>query len=135
MSIPEAEPHIAALKTVLEAALTFPVGLAHKPDGAATPYVVLYPDPAAATSASLCDDRETLTLFTIVHGIGEGPEQAIWALDQTRTALLTQTPTVTGRAIRRMWQTTNPAPARRDDDVSPPLWITVAEFGMRSSPA
>lgn len=96
--------------------------------------VVLYPDPGADESSSLVPWQDVV-VFIPLHAIGTGPEQALGVMDRVRSILTGAQPAVTGRSVHPMWQETSPRPLERDDDVSPPLYYSFAEYGIRSSPA
>lgn len=134
--IPEAEPHVRALKARLVAGLpaSVKVGVGQAPAGV-PPLVVLYPDPGDVHSARLVGRWERITLFVTVHAIGTGPEQAWWAMDRARAVILAAPPVVAARHVHRPTQMPGSPPITRDDDVSPPLFLAVAEFELRSDPA
>lgn len=137
MTAPSALDHVTAMKAHLVAQLGagVPVGIGQAPAGVAAPYVVLYPDPGEVGAITLGGERHTITLHVFVHAVGSGPEQALWAGDKVRTALLDQSFTVPGRRLRRIDQELAPPPLNRDDDVQPPLFLQVAEYSLHSEPA
>ncbi|HEY9473589.1 MAG TPA: DUF3168 domain-containing protein [Mycobacteriales bacterium] len=130
--IPEAEPHVAALKQMLvDAGLQ--VGVGEAPDGVAAPYVVLYPDPGL-TSGTLGSLNTILTLSVQVTAVGVGAEQALQQADRARTALLGAGMTVPGRVVHPV-RAGDAQPVRRDDGVQPPLWVAIAGYTVVSDPA
>jgi hypothetical protein len=131
MTLATALPHVQAFQGLLTS-LSFTTYLGGHPTTAADDhYAVLYPDPGAVEQTSLTPD-EGWVGYISVHGVGVGPEQALWVIDQIRSAVVGQTPTVTGRHVWRIWQEQSPPPLIRDDDKTPPLYVAYSEFGMRS---
>lgn len=130
MAVATALPHVQAFMTILDA-LPWDAYLGEAPDNATVPYVVVYPDSGTPETTSLVPD-EGFVGFLSLHGIGEGPDQAIRAIDRARTLLVGAQPSVSGRYVWRIWQEPGSPPISRDDDVQPPLFVAFAEFGMRS---
>lgn len=130
--IPESEPHVRAVIDKLKAEVPALLGVALGV-GPATdpPYLSVYPDPGDVASAFLSDDRSTLTIDFIVHGIGAGPEQALWAMDKARVVLLGAPPAVTGRKVHRIQQTFGNS-VDRDDSTQPALYLVAAGFRLFS---
>lgn len=136
MSIPEAEPHVRAVVAKLKAEVPASLGVALGVGPAANPpYLAVYPDPGDVEDAFLCGDRSKLTIHFMLHAVGAGPEQAAWALDKARAAMLGDPPTVSGRRIHRMSQTLGAVPITRDESTQPPLYIALAEFRLVSQAA
>lgn len=135
--VPGAESHVRALDAKLKTELpaSVGVGLGRAPQGRPPPYVVQYPDPGDVQAARLDGQRQHITLHIIVHAIGVGPEQASWCADHARLVLLGAPPVVAGRKVHRLTQDPAPPPMSRDDDVSPPLYLQVVEYELRSDPA
>lgn len=136
-TIPEAEPHIRAVQAVLEAALAqlpTPIHayIGTRPDGDST-CVVVHGSPGDL-SGSLGDRFADISISIQLTAVGEGPEQATAYADAARAALLTSPLTVVGRAIWPPWQTGS-QPSSRDDSVQPPLWISTAQYVIKSTPA
>lgn len=135
--IPESEPHVRAVweKTTADLeAWGIAVGLGEAPAGV-IPCVVLYPDAGDVAAARLCGQRSDLQIGFILHGIGDGPQQAIWAHDKARQSLLGDPPSVTGRVLARMTQDFS-APMLRDDDVKPgPLYVQTSGYRLSSQAA
>lgn len=131
----DALPHAQAVRDELEARLpaAIAVGLGTA-EGLVPPYVVLYPDAGADESSSLVPNTDVV-VFIPLHGVGSGPEQALWVMDHVRAVLTGAQPAVAGRAVQPMWQEQGPTPLQRDDDVQPPLFLSFAEYGIRSTPA
>ena len=96
--------------------------------------VVLYPDPGADESSSLIPWQDVV-VYIPLHAVGTGPEQALGVMDRVRSILTGAKPSVSGRSVHPMWQEQGPSPLQRDDDVQPPLYVSFAEYGIRSSPA
>jgi hypothetical protein len=102
--------------------------------GDVTPCVVLYPDSGADESSSLIPNTDVV-VYIPLHAVGAGPEQALWVMDKVRARLSLAQPTVSGRSVHPMWQEQAPTPLQRDDGEQPPLYVSFAEYGIRSSPA
>lgn len=136
MTVPEAEPHVAAVVAKLQTSVPASLGVALGVGPAKNPpYLAIYPDPGDIEDARLSGDRSKLTIHFMIHAIGAGPQQAQWALDKARLALLGDPPLVAGRRTHRMTQTLGSVPITRDDSVQPPLWIALAEFRLMSQAA
>lgn len=134
--IPEAEPHVAALLDTLRVNVpsNLTVTLSVAPDDYKTPYVVVHPDPGSVSHARLCGGNNRIAIHFTLHGVGSGPEQALWAGDKARKALLNNRPAVSGRNVYPIVQDGTPPPMRPDRDVDPPVFIDVSEFLFRSDP-
>lgn len=134
----EGEPHVRALVDAVRAALqpfNVPVELGVAPAGDhPSGVVVLYPDPGDVEAARLCGDRSSAVIHIGVHAIGTGPEQALWAADKARTAMLGDPPAVEGRRTHRMTQSDAGA-LDRDGTVQPPLYVQASEYRWFSQPA
>lgn len=137
MTAPSAYDHVIALRDHLVAQLgaEIPVGIGVAPVDQAPPYLALYPDPGDASFSTLGGERNNITLHVMVHAVGAGSEQAIWAGDKARAALLDHPLTVAGRHMRRISQELSPPPLNRDDAVEPPVYLQVTEYIIRSEPA
>lgn len=134
MTVPTAWPQVAAFMALFDP-LPFDVHLGKAPDGAAPPYAAVYPDPGAIEAISLAAPDEGLVVYAWIHAVGEGPEQALVTMGLIANAIVGQQPSVTGRSLWRIWQEPSPPPLTRDDDVTSPLYLARAEFGIRSEPA
>ena len=134
--IPEAEPHVAALLDALRvsAQSILTVSLSVAPDDYTTPYVVVHPDPGSVSHARLCGGNDRIVMHFTIHGVGSGAEQALWAGDKARKALLNNRPSVPDRNVFPIVQDGTPPPIRPDRDVEPPLFIDVSEFMFWSDP-
>jgi len=136
-SIPQAEPHIRAVQAVLEAALQdlpTPIHayIGSRPD-ADTTCVVVHGSPGDL-SGSLGDRFADISIPIQLTAVGEGPEQATAYADAARAALLSSALVVVGRSVWPPWQTAS-QPTLRDDTVQPPLWISTAQYSIKSNPA
>jgi hypothetical protein len=132
---PNVLDHVDAVKAALVAeALTVYLGGA--PPGTTptdtTPYVVLYPDPGHAVTASLADDRTGFQAVFQLTCVGLTAEQALNVSDRARAAL-TDAPTVAGRASWRPEQLDG-QPVKRDDDITPPVFYAISRYRLRSIP-
>lgn len=126
-------PHAQAVLDYLNADPDIAAYFGKRPSGV-TKCVVLYPDPGADESSSLIPN-EDVVVFIPLHAVGEGPEQVLWVMDKVRARLTFAKPAVAGRSVHPMWQEQGPSPLQRDDEISPPLYTSMAEYGIRSSPA
>jgi hypothetical protein len=131
--VPETEPHVRALIAKLKAEVPVSLGVALGVGPATNPpYLAVYPDMGDVEDSFLSADRSKLCIHFIVHGIGKGPEQALWAMDKARAVLLGTPPAVAGRKTHRMSQTLGTADVMRDDSTQPALYIALAEFELMS---
>jgi hypothetical protein len=132
-----AEPHIRAVQAVLEAALQLLPTPIHakigQRDDAEKTVVVIHGSPGDP-SGSLGDRFADITIPIQLTAVGEGPEQASAYADAARSALLTASLSVAGRAVWPAWQTGS-QPVLRDDTVQPALWIATAQYEIKSTPA
>jgi len=136
-SIPQAEPHIRAVQAVLEVALgqlptSINTYIGSRPDDVKN-CVVIHGSPGDL-SGSLGDRFADISISIQLTAVGEGPEQATAYADAARAALLTSPLVVVGRSVWPPWQTAS-QPTLRDDTVQPPLWISTAQYEIKSTPA
>lgn len=133
---PNVLDHVDAVTAALTAAqITWYLGGAPagiQPTDAA-PYVVLYPEPGAATAFSLADERIAFQAVVQLTSVGVTAEQALSVADRARAAL-TPAPAVAGRVSWKPEQLDG-QPVRRDDQVTPPVWFAVSRYRLRSIPA
>lgn len=134
---PNVSAHIDAVMGLLRSKLGtgLPGYNAEAPKTAKPPYWVAYFDPGHVDSSSVARENDALGLYIQIRAVGEGPEQVMWAMDLIRPALLDNTLTVPGRDVWPVEQERQPLPLQRDDDVSPALFWSLAEFRLRSFPA
>lgn len=134
MTAPTVLPHIAALRSALEA-VPLTVYLGGAPPVATLPatYVVLYPDSGMAAAASLADDRTTLDTLVQITCVATTPDGALGTADRARAALAAPL-TVSGRTSWRPEELGGP-PLQRDDDQNPPLYYLPVQYRLRSIPA
>lgn len=129
-------PLVEALLELLRDAVgdEVPVYWAGVPRDVPGPFVVVYPDGGIESPVDRAlDDSVPNDLRYQVTSVGLGPEQAAWVADRTATALLTTTPTVAGRRVRKALRESS-QPVRRDDD-STGLFFGTAQYLTRSDPA
>jgi len=136
MTTPAVLDHVDAVTAVLEAAGLI-VYLGGAPPGTsptgAEPYIVLYPEPGAALTRSLADDRSDFTAVVQLTCVGLTAGQALNVSDRARAAM-TPVLTVAGRLAWRP-EHLDGQPVQRDDDVTPPNFYAVARYRLRSTPA
>lgn len=131
LTIPTGRTHTAAVVATLEAVgLTVGDGSGK---GLTAPYAVVYAD-LGGLDGPMGDRYADLDQTVFVHGVGTGPEQAQWVADKARVALLTTAITVTGRSVMCVEHVTS-VPVQRDDDVTPPLYYSVDEYLLSTTPA
>lgn len=135
MTAPAVLPHVDAVMTALTAAGLI-VYLGGAPPGvsptATTPYVVLYPDPGRAETASLGDDRVNFTGDIQLTCVGLTAEQVMSVSDRAMAALSVVL-TVAGRASWKP-EPLDGQPVQRDDDVVPPCFYAPSRYRLRSIP-
>lgn len=135
MSTPAVLPHVDAVTASLQAAgLTVYLGGA--PSGVVptdgSPFVVLYPDPGQAMTASLADNRTNFATVVQLTCVGLTAEQAMNVSDRAM-AVLSSPITVAGRVSWRP-ESLDGQPVQRDDDVTPPNFYAVSRWRLRSVP-
>lgn len=140
MALATALPHVQAFMALLDAGLPANCSARLGSRGDALldkthSVVVAYPDAGAIASTTLAATNDGFTGYIPLHGVGVGPEQALWAIGEAQKALIGSQPDVTGRFVWRIWQEQGPSPIARDDDLQPALYSSMCEFGLRSTPA
>ena len=129
-----ARAHAAAVLARLQGTANLAAHHGHAPHGAAAPYVVLDFDAAAAAPGSLADRWSLFECLFAVRAVGETAEQALWAADLARTALLTDSAiAVSGRTSHPVTQESRGATAR-DDSVTPPLYVSTVVYRWMTTP-
>lgn len=141
-NIPQRAPHTNALLELL-ATTSHPVGRGEKPAdggwqgaGESAPfvaYLVLHPIPGGNLDGPLGAPDDDMTGVWQVTAVGAIPEQAEWAADQARDALLTTVPDVDGRAVTRI-QVDVLSGVFRDTTVEPSVWISTDRYRIQSTP-
>lgn len=133
-SVPaKAQPHIAAVVAMLEAALSINVYVGRREDNDTT-CVVVRGSPNHPFG-SLGDRYADASVLFQVTAVGLGEEQATAFADDVQAVLLTDTPpSVTGRVAWPI-QFVASQPVTRDDSVMPPLWFATAQYAIKSNPA
>jgi hypothetical protein len=135
MAAPAVLPHVDAVTAALTGAgLTVylggvPSGVSPTP---AAPYVVLYPDPGRAETASLADDRVNYSGVVQLTCVGLTAEQAMSVSDRAMAALSVVL-TVAGRTSWKP-ESLDGQPVQRDDDVVPPCFYAASRYRLRSVP-
>ena len=136
MTTPAVLPHVDAVTTALGAAgLTVYLGGA--PSGVsptdAQPFVVLYPEPGRAQSASLADERTLYSAVVQLTCVGLTAEQAMSVSDRA-AAVMSAVLTVAGRTSWKP-EPLDGQPVQRDDDVVPPVYYAPSRYRLRSIPS
>ena len=136
MTTPAVLPHVDAVTMALQAAgLTVYLGGA--PSGVsptdAAPFVVLYPEPGRAQTASLADDRTLFSAVVQLTCVGLTAEQAMSVSDRA-TAVMSSVLTVAGRFSWKP-ESLDGQPVQRDDDVVPPCFYAPSRYRLRSIPS
>ena len=128
-----ARVHTDGVIAQLAAAITTFDGEGPQDPASRVPYVVVRTD-SGQTHGSLGDRYTDLTMLVWVTAVGGTREQAQWAADKARIALLDNAgPAVSGRLWHPMWQETS-QPVQRDDAVSPALFYQVAAYRLHTQP-
>ena len=131
LTIPAAQPHTeAVLATLRTAGCTVGNGTGL---GLTAPYSVLYAD-TGKLDGPIGDRFADLDQTLFVHGVGTGPEQAQWEADKARAALLGTAILVAGRTVMYVTHVIS-QPVQRDDAVQPPLFFTVDQYLLSTTPA
>lgn len=129
-----AQPHIAAVVAILEAALSVNVYVGRRGDDNDTTCVIVRGTPNAPFG-SLGDRYADANVLFQVTAVGIGEEQATAFADDVQAALLTDArPSVPGRVAWPV-QFVASQPVTRDDSVMPPLYIATAQYAIKSNPA
>ena len=135
MTTPAVLPHVDAVTAALTAAGLM-VYLGGAPPGvsptATTPYVVLYPEPGRAETASLADNRVNFSAVIQLTCVGLTAEQVMSVSDRAAAALSVVL-TVAGRASWKP-ESLDGQPVQRDDDVVPPCFYAPSRYRLRSIP-
>jgi hypothetical protein len=128
-----AQPHIAAVVAMLEAALLINVYNGRRGDGDTTCVVVR--GTPNVPFGSLGDRYADANVLFQVTAVGVGEEQATAYADEVQAVLLTDArPSVPGRVAWPV-QFVASQPVIRDDSVMPPLYIATAQYSIKSNPA
>ncbi|HEY5834981.1 hypothetical protein [Streptomyces sp.] len=139
-AVPLAVPHrnaILAALAPLAARSTGPIavseGVAPDPVPENGLYAVLYVSPGSTSSASLADERTTLSLSFQVTSVGPTAEKALWVADRVREVLAVPL-AVDGRVAWRVEEQGGP-PVQRDTDLTPPVYYLPVQYRLQSIPA
>lgn len=132
-SIGEVGPHIQAVIDQLEAEVpgTIKVSLGVRATGK-PPHIIVFPYAGDVDSKRLAMENEHINIRFALHTVGVGPEQAMWAMDKARGALLGQSLPVSGRRTQRITQRFDAVPLSRDLSTQPPEYVLVTEFQIAS---
>lgn len=142
ISIAPTTPHTDAVVAAI-AAIPMLAGRGRKPDGAGwqgnpgtsnyVRYAVVYPF-GPEPDGSVAEPLEYLNYQAQINVFGATENQAEDAADDVRAALIGRRLTVAGRSTYRV-QTPGGPPIRRDESVTPPVYLAVVEIAFRSQPA
>lgn len=128
-----AEPHIAAVVAMLDAALSINVYVGRREDNDTT--CVIVRGSPNAPFGPLGDRYADANVLFQVTAVGVGEEQATAFADDVQAALLTDArPSVPGRAAWPVQFVASQA-VTRDDSVMPPLYMATAQYAIKSNPA
>lgn len=97
------------------------------------PYMILYPL-TATFDGTMYNPSDDADLEYQVTCVAETREQAEWVADQAIAALVEQTVTITGRSTLQRIQLIDAGGARRDDSVSPSVFIATPRFSLYTTP-
>jgi len=97
-------------------------------------YCSVFVDNGFRDQERLTGGQWTADFSITVHSVGTTPEQAQWVAERVYAQLLGVRLTIPGRRARPV-RAQGSQPVRVDADVSPPLFYTVDEFGLTTSPA
>lgn len=128
-----AQPHIAAVVAMLDAALSINVYVGRREDNDTT--CVIVRGSPNAPFGSLGDRYSDASVLFQVTAVGVGEEQATAFADEVQAALLTDArPSVPGRVAWPIQFVASQFPTR-DDSVMPPLYMATAQYAIKSNPA
>lgn len=124
--------HIAGFNQLLTAGSVV-VDDAKTPNQAVLPRVVEYPDQGTAVRDTLEGGVTGVVVTIQTTCVGETREQAGWMLDQVTELVQDRRPVVAGWSCTRVQQLFA-QPARRDDDIDPPVFYAVASWRFSAVP-
>lgn len=143
MSLPVLRTHTDAILGHLETQTSLPVGDAVAPDdiedaSGFIPHLVLYPIVGGHLDGTVANPDEDAALRFQVTAIGETREQAEWAADRARAALLSTALTVTDRRVTRVYNEFTGGTTRDDEtreDAGMSLFYAVDRYVVLTTPA
>ena len=97
-------------------------------------YVAVYSDSGLREAERFTGGQWTSTQSFTIHCVSESPDKAQEIADRVFAQLLDHVLEVPDRRCRRIRHGSS-QPVQLDSDVSPPLWYTVDEFDVTSTPA
>jgi len=97
-------------------------------------YVTVYSDSGLREAERFTGGQWTSTQSFTVHSVGSTPDQAQFVAEKVFAQLLDHVLVVPERQCRRIRHGSS-QPVQLDSAVSPPLWYTVDEFDVTSTPA
>jgi hypothetical protein len=95
------------------------------PDGRVHPYFVAYFGGGRASSLRVAGSRDKVAWSCQVSCVGGDDNRALWCVDQVRAAL-------TGKRVAGgcLYETVEPGPPQRSDNVRPPRFWTPILYGL-----
>jgi hypothetical protein len=97
-------------------------------------YCTVFIDSGARAVERFNGLQSEATFGVTVHSVGTTAEQAQLVAERVMAQLLDYRPTVTGRDCRRLRHVSS-VPVDLDTDTTPPLYYSVDQFDLTSSPA
>lgn len=137
MSHPELHPHVQAVVTHLRAA-PLTVGNHGWPGTdphADAPYTVVYLIAGGTVDGTLADPDDDSDLVIQLTSVGIGAEQALRTSDLGRAAMVGHRFVVSGRRCQPCRLRAASDGARRDPDLTPPLFYCVDRYTVPTFPA
>lgn len=135
-TIPKSRPLTNALLTALRSAWSaVGDGRADDDNGQPLPlpYAVLYPAGTGLLTGPVGDQHADADSVVQLTCVGSTREQTEALADKLRPVLLGPL-TVTGRRVMQSWLETS-QPIRRDDDLTPPLFVATEQVRYLTTPA
>lgn len=97
------------------------------------PYVVVHPLAGGQLDGAIDWGFEDAEIRYQINAVGATQQQAEWAADTARAALLDNDLAVAGRAVHRA--DVELGGARRDDQTQPPIWWIADRITLTTTPA
>lgn len=107
----------------------------HSGGGLTPPYVVVYVVPEGEPSGPVDAPDADGSIVWQLTSVGEGAEQALLTADRARSAVLGRTLVVPDRRFEPVRLVISSPSARRDEDVTPPVFYCVDRVSAWSYPS